>query len=70
MPAITTTSGGMTSFSVYIFDLDEDARYRVSVYGMGKSGMAHVNVYKNLSAPVTWDNVESYEMDYGQWEKE
>lgn len=68
--ATTTVDGGMTSFSVYIFDGGEDARYRISVYGMGESGMAHVNVYKNLSAPVTWDTVESYEMDYDQWEKE
>ncbi len=68
--ATTTVNGGMNSFSVYIFDIGEDARYRISVYGMGKSAMAHVNVYKNLSAPVTWDTVESYEMNYNQWEKD
>jgi len=68
--AETTIDGGMTSFSVYIFDTDENARYRIAVDGINASKLAHVNVYENKSADVTLDNVASYSFVDSQWEKE
>lgn len=68
--ATTTVDGGMTSFSVYIFDGEEDARYRIAVDGINASKLAHINVYENKSAAVTLDNVAAYSFVESQWEKE
>jgi len=67
--ATTTVNGGMTSFSVYIFDGEDNARYRISVDGINVSKLAYINVYENSGASVTWDNVESYEIAADEWIK-
>ncbi len=76
--ATTTKNGGMTSFSVYIFDSKEDARYRIAVDGINTSKLTHVNVYENkLATDATYSNIVAYHpnvkdnpTDDGKWEKE
>lgn len=67
----TDSSGGMDSFSIYIFNYNDKAVYRISVDNIANSsGLAYVNVYRNLNADVTVANVGSYVMNYSQWEEE
>ena len=70
--ATTTINGGMTSFSVYIFDSEENATYRISVDGINVSKLSYVNIYENESADVNWTNIDTYKFSGNEddWIKE
>lgn len=71
---ITNSEGGSDkSFSIYIFDGDSKARYRISVDNAGNpSGLGYINIYRNKSSGITLENVEAehYNFNYNKWEKE
>ncbi|GLI57671.1 hypothetical protein PM10SUCC1_31850 [Propionigenium maris DSM 9537] len=74
----TTKNGGLAklnnspiNFSMYIFDLNEDARYRISVDGINSSKLAYVNVYKKKSSKeINLSNITSYTLVSSDWEKD
>lgn len=74
----TTKDGGLAklndsliNFSMYIFDLNEDARYRISVDGINSSKLAYVNVYKKKSSKeINLSNIASYTLVSSDWEKD
>ena len=70
----TDSKGGLTnSFSIYIFDVNNNVSYRISIDSISNpSGMAYINIYQNKSSNITFDNVqdEHYEFNSNQWIKE
>lgn len=76
--ATAKASGWSTSFSIYIFDTVEDARYRIVVDGVNESNLTHIDIYKNISAAdATYADIVTYHSkiqddptDGDKWEKE
>jgi len=72
--ALTNSKGGMVdSFSIYIFGVDDKARYRISIDKINKpSGLAYINTYKNKNSDINYDNVQvkHYDFNYDKWKKE
>ena len=60
---ITFTKNGniSTSFSIYIFNLSDKARYKISVYGFDQNKFLKINNYRKLSNnEVYLSNINSY----------
>lgn len=78
--ATVKASGWTSSFSIYIFNIDGESKYRVAIDGLNASDLTHINIYKNISASsATYSNIVKYHdeerdeddpTDNGKWEKE
>lgn len=75
----TTVKGGvkrlltdqLINFSIYVYDRNENARYRIAVDGINASRLVHINVDQNRSATTaTWSNRTTYTFNGSDWERE
>lgn len=60
--SLITDNGNITpSFTIYIFDSKNIARYRISFYGFEILKYMKINVYRNLKDEnATYDNIENF----------
>lgn len=74
--AFLTENGNITpSFSIYIFDSHNIARYRISLYGFDFIKYMKINVYKNLGdRNATYSEIQNYHKSWTtnnpSWEEE
>lgn len=73
--SITQTGNITPSFSIYIFNYKDIAKYRVSFYGFGLIKYLKINIYKNLKDKnATYKNITDFHKNWNSlspnWKEE